>query len=80
VTRLGARLELQFMPRTPRHAQDVRAHAQPELEALMHLFMLNRGVLLTPFHNMVLVSPETTGADLAALLSAFDALLDALRD
>jgi glutamate-1-semialdehyde 2,1-aminomutase len=80
VTRLGARLELQFMPRTPRHAQDVREHLHGELEALTHLFMLNRGVLLTPFHNMMLVSPETTGADLAALLSAFDALLDALRD
>lgn len=79
VTRLGARLELQFMPHTPRHAQDVRDHAQGELEALTHLFMLNRGVLLTPFHSMMLVSPETAGADVDRLLAVFDELLAALN-
>jgi len=78
VTRLGARLELQFMPHTPRDAQDVRDHAQAGLEALTHLFMLNRGVLLTPFHSMMLVSPATTAQDVAQLLQVFDALLTAL--
>ena len=78
VTRLGARMELQFMAHTPRHAQDVRDHAQGELEALTHLFMLNRGVLLTPFHSMLLVSPATTPDDVALLLSVFDELLAAL--
>jgi glutamate-1-semialdehyde 2,1-aminomutase len=80
VTRLGARMELQFMPATPRHAQDVRDHAQSELEALTHLFMLNRGVLLTPFHSMMLVSPETTASDVDQLLAVFDDLLAALND
>lgn len=80
VTRLGARMELQFMPHTPRHAQDVRDHAQTELEALTHLFMLNRGVLLTPFHSMMLVSPATTAQDVDRLLQVFDALLAALTD
>ncbi len=79
VTRLGARMELQFMPHTPRDAQDVRDHAQGELEALTHLFMLNRGVLLTPFHSMVLISPATTSGDVARLLAVFDELLAALR-
>lgn len=79
VTRLGARMELQFMPHTPRNAQDVRNHAQGELEALTHLFMLNRGVLLTPFHSMMLVSPATTDTDVAQLLAVFDELLAALR-
>ena len=79
VTRLGARMELQFMPHTPRNAQDVRDHAQGELEALTHLFMLNRGVLLTPFHSMLLVSPATTLDDVARLHSVFDELLAALR-
>jgi glutamate-1-semialdehyde 2,1-aminomutase len=79
VTRLGARMELQFMPHTPRHAQDVREHAQSELEALTHLFMLNRGVLLTPFHSMLLVSPATTEQDVDQLLQVFDALLGALE-
>lgn len=78
VTRLGARMELQFMPHTPRNAQDVRDHAQAELEALTHLFMLNRGVLLTPFHSMMLVSPATTLQDVEQLLQVFDALLAAL--
>ena len=79
VTRLGARMELQFMDHTPRNAQDVRDHAQGELEALTHLYMLNRGVLLTPFHSMVLVSPATTHNDVARLLAVFDELLAALR-
>ncbi len=78
VTRLGARMELQFMPNTPRNAQDVRDHAQGELEALTHLFMLNRGVLLTPFHSMMLVSPATTGEDVVRLLAVFDEWLQAL--
>ena len=79
VTRLGARLELQFMDHTPRDAQDVRDHAQGELEALTHLFMLNRGVLLTPFHSMMLASPATTAADVQRLLDVFDELLAALQ-
>lgn len=78
VTRLGARMELQFMPGTPKNAQDVRDHARSELEALTHLFMLNRGVLLTPFHSMLLVSPATTAQDVEQLLQVFDALLTAL--
>jgi glutamate-1-semialdehyde 2,1-aminomutase len=76
VTRLGARMELQFMPHTPRHAQDVRDFGQPALEAFTHLFMLNRGVLLTPFHSMMLCSPATSAEDVQALLDAFDALLE----
>ena len=78
VTRLGARMELQFMPETPQNAQDVRDQAQAELEALTHLFMLNRGVLLTPFHSMLLVSPATGDADVDRLLQVFDELLVAL--
>ncbi len=79
LTRLGARMELQFMAHTPRHAQDVRDHAQSELEALTHLFMLNRGVLLTPFHSMMLVSPATSRADVDKLLAVFDELLAVLN-
>ncbi len=78
VTRLGARMELQFMPHTPRDAQDVVDHAQPELESFTHLFMLNRGVLLTPFHSMMLLSPSTQPKDVERLLAAFSELCLAL--
>ncbi|WP_143890393.1 transaminase [Tepidimonas alkaliphilus] len=78
VTRLGARMELQFMPTTPRNADDVRRHLQPRLEQSLHLFMLNRGVLLTPFHGMLLCSPATSAAHVERLLQAFDDWLAAL--
>ena len=78
VTRMGARMELQFMPRTPRSAQDVREMGEPELEAFTHLFMLNRGVLLTPFHSMMLCSPATSADDVRQLLRNFDELLATL--
>jgi glutamate-1-semialdehyde 2,1-aminomutase len=62
-TRLGIRIEYSFMPRPPRDAAEVDAHKDPELEKLMHLMALNRGILLTPFHNMALISPYTTKKD-----------------
>lgn len=78
VTRLGARMELQFMASTPRQADDVRQHGQPDWEAFTHLFMLNRGVLLTPFHSMMLCSPATQDSDVQRLLQVFDELLAVL--
>jgi glutamate-1-semialdehyde 2,1-aminomutase len=75
VTQLGARMELQYTPQAPRNAEEVMRASQPELEAQLHLFMLNRGVLLTPFHNMLLVSPATTAEDVQRLLDVFDAFL-----
>lgn len=78
VTRLGARMELQFMAATPRNADDVRRGAQPLLERSLHLFLLNRGVLLTPFHGMMLCSPATTAEHVQRLLQAFDEWLEAV--
>ena len=62
-TRLGIRIEYSFMPRTPRNGAEVDAHQDAELEKLMHLMGLNRGILMTPFHNMALISPCTTRKD-----------------
>jgi glutamate-1-semialdehyde 2,1-aminomutase len=45
----------------------------------VHLALLNRGVMITPFHNMLLASPVTSDADVACLLAAFDAVLAGLR-
>lgn len=83
VSRLGARLELQFLPRAPRNAAEVRGADAQALEPLLHLFMLNRGVLLTPFHCMMLVCPAIRQGDIDALLAVFDEFLQtlsALRD
>lgn len=78
LTRLGARMELQFTPATPRNADDVRRHLQPALEESLHLTLLNRGVVLTPFHGMMLCSPATGTSHVQRLLQAFDDWLDAL--
>ena len=44
-----------------------------ELERFMHLYALNRGILLTPFHNMALMSPATTAADIDQHTNVFSA-------
>ena len=63
VTRLGCRAEYLFGPDRPRNGSEAHACADFGLERFMHLHALNRGVLLTPFHNMALMSPATTEAD-----------------
>src|SRR5688500_14182853 len=78
VTRLGARAEYHFMPDPPRNGADQIAHADAELERLLHLWVMNRGVLMTPFHNMALMSPVTTEADVDRHSAAFDEALEAL--
>jgi glutamate-1-semialdehyde 2,1-aminomutase len=63
VTRLGARAEYLFRAERPVTGSDAAAGIDPLLDRLIHLYALNRGVLLTPFHNMALMSPATTEAD-----------------
>ena len=79
ITRIGARLELQFCATAPVNAKEVRATQINELEHAIHLFLLNRGVLLTPFHNMMLVCPATSLADISKLLRIFDDCLTKLK-
>jgi len=67
VSRVGARLEFGF-GRPPRDGAESERQAWPELEHAIHLYLLNRGVLLTPFHNMMLCSPVTTSAHADLLL------------
>ncbi|MFL6677319.1 MAG: aspartate aminotransferase family protein [Burkholderiaceae bacterium] len=75
VTQLGARCEFQFGPHAPRNGSEAGALANPALEHLLHLALLNRGVMITPFHNMLLASPVTSDDDVARLLTAFDQVL-----
>ena len=74
-TRVGARTEFQFASTAPRNGGEAQKILDGELEQIIHLYLLNRGLLITPFHNMLLVCPDTTEADVARLLSTFDACL-----
>jgi glutamate-1-semialdehyde 2,1-aminomutase len=78
VAQLGCRAEYLFHPYPPRNGGEAAAAADFELERFMHLYALNRGVLLTPFHNMALMSPVTTAADIAAHTRAFTAAVGEL--
>jgi glutamate-1-semialdehyde 2,1-aminomutase len=63
ITRLGCRAEYGFQRERPRTGGEAAASMDHELDRFMHLYALNRGVLMTPFHNMALMSPATTAAD-----------------
>ena len=64
VQQLGARAEYTFAAKPPRNGAESAAAGDFELERFLHLCALNRGVLLTPFHNMALMCPATTLADI----------------
>jgi glutamate-1-semialdehyde 2,1-aminomutase len=71
VTRLGCRAEYHFMPVPARTGREHHEAGDFELEQFLHLHALNRGILLTPFHNMALMSPATTEADVDLHTKAF---------
>ncbi|HEY7968527.1 MAG TPA: transaminase [Candidatus Limnocylindrales bacterium] len=78
VTRLGARAEYHFRPTPPRDGAEQMADDDPELARYLHLALMNRGVLMTPFHNMALMCPATTDADVDRHTAAFDEAVTAL--
>ena len=78
VTRLGARAEYHFTPELPRNGREQWDNSDPELEAFLHLWAMNRRILMTPFHNMALMSPSTTEADVDRHTEVFAAAVDAL--
>ena len=80
VTRLGARAEYHFMPEPPRTGAQQWANSDPELERFLHLWAMNRRILMTPFHNMALMSPATTAEDVDRHTEAFEAAVVALFD
>ncbi len=63
VKRLGCRVEYRFQADPPRNGSEAAASEDPLLDEFMHLYCLNRGILLTPFHNMALMCPATSTAD-----------------
>lgn len=75
VTQVGARVEFQFTPSPPVNGTEADRILDGELEHIVHLGLLNRNVMITPFHNMMLVSPCTQMADVEQLLTALDQVL-----
>jgi glutamate-1-semialdehyde 2,1-aminomutase len=78
VQRLGCRAEYTVYQRARRNGGESAAAADFELERFLNLYALNRGVLLTPFHNMALMCPATTQADVDAHTALFDAAAEEL--
>jgi glutamate-1-semialdehyde 2,1-aminomutase len=79
VQQLGARAEYMFAAKPPRNGGESAAAADFELERFLHLYALNRGVLLTPFHNMALMCPATALADIDHHTRIFAEALSDLR-
>jgi glutamate-1-semialdehyde 2,1-aminomutase len=78
VTRLGCRAEYWFCPRPPRNGGEAAAAIDPELDRYMHLAALNRGILITPFHNMALMAPQATVADVDRHTAVFRESVEAI--
>ncbi len=78
IVQLGARAEYRFCPRPPRSGGESDAAANEALDEYLHLYLANRGVLITPFHNMALMCPATTDADVDAHTELFAAAADDL--
>ncbi|MBL8544626.1 MAG: aspartate aminotransferase family protein [Hyphomonadaceae bacterium] len=77
---IGARVEVVFAPSPPRDAAAMKpALAQTALNHALHLYLINRGVLIAPFHMMMLVSPLTTGQQIDRLLAAVDSFATEYR-
>jgi glutamate-1-semialdehyde 2,1-aminomutase len=75
VTQVGARVEFQFMSAQPVNGSQAGNALDAELEQAIHLALLNRDVMITPFHNMMLICPSTSHGDVARLLDAFESVL-----
>ena len=78
VTRLGARAEYHFMAERPLTGREQWDRGDFELERFLHLYALNRRILMTPFHNMALMSPATTKADVDRHTEVFRSAVEEL--
>jgi glutamate-1-semialdehyde 2,1-aminomutase len=78
VQQLGARVEYRFVSQAPRTGSESAAASDTLLEEYLHLYMTNRGILLSPMHNMALMCPETTPDDVATHTRLFSQAVDEL--
>ncbi|MEY4989750.1 MAG: hypothetical protein RI933_1383 [Actinomycetota bacterium] len=80
INQLGARAEYRFAKPYPKNGTAAHEAADYELEDFLHLYLANRGVLLTPFHNMALMCPTTTKADIDVHNQVFEAAIKELLE
>ena len=80
VTRSGARCELQFMPHSPHNGSEAKRYVDWDVLYYGHLYLHNRGVIITPFHNMMLVSPLTTNDDIDKLVDTWEECIAELAE
>ncbi len=78
VSQLGARSEYRYASPAPRTGSDSAAAADDALDEYLHLYLVNRGVLITPFHNMALMCPGTSAEDVALHTRLFGQAVDDL--
>jgi glutamate-1-semialdehyde 2,1-aminomutase len=78
VKRLGFRVEYWFRQTPPHNGGEANAAVDSELDRAMHLWALNRGILMTPFHNMALIAADTTEADVDFHTKIFHEVVQAL--
>jgi glutamate-1-semialdehyde 2,1-aminomutase len=72
ITRSGARCELQFMPELPKNGTEAKNHFDWQLMYYTHVYLSNRGLIITPFHNMMLVPPCASNEDIDRLIQGWD--------
>ena len=80
VARVGARVEFICAPGPLKNGTEAAAAHQPLVESVVHMALLNRGALIAPFHNMMLVSPATKRRQIDRLIAAFDEVLGLLAE
>lgn len=78
VTRCGARAELQFVPSQPKNGREAKTAFDWPMIYYTHLYLVNRGLLITPFHNMMLVPPMATDEDIQKLVLGWDSCMEEL--
>lgn len=78
VVRVGARVEFICAPGPLKNGTEAGFAHQPQVEAAIHTALINRGTLIAPFHNMMLISPATRKRQIDHLIASFDAILTEL--
>ncbi len=78
VVRVGARVEFMCCPERPRNGGEAARVIHRPIDRAVHHYMLNRGLLITPFHNMLLIAPATTAEDVDRLVTTLEACMGEL--